>query len=400
MNIVIAGYDFRESALAGSFRLRKLAEYLIEFGHAVTVVCAFIDENFEKKISAKGGICLRVVENEYLNYSLSMKIIIRLMYWPDPSAKWAAKVINNKKFNELIKCADLLVVSSPPHAIQKIGTYCKKKYGTPLVSDFRDDFLTNHRIKWRTPVHKLVAKRLECEVVELSNICILNTDEVLNRFSIRYPFFDKKFLVITNGYESSDYLSESNSVFELKTSAGRPKNIVYLGSIYDGFATNMISSISIQLTQNKLAERWSLHTAGPGDWSVANADENWTHYGLLSQVDSAKMMASADILLLLMPPGEREPSGTIPLKAYSYLASNRPIAYFGETGSTTRLLSSFDKAYIFSRAGINDFGSWLAQNEGDVVSSDINRSPEILKYDFINLIKQFEIVAEKIFENR
>ena len=86
---------------------------------------------------------------------------------------------------------------------------------------------------------------------------------------------------------------------------------------------------------------------------------------LLAPEESILAMSSCDVLLLFMPPGEREPSPTVPLKAYSYLRTGLPLVYCGEAGATTDLLAQFPGTFALPRCGGAELADFLAQHAGD-----------------------------------
>lgn len=385
MKIVLVVYDLRESALAGSFRIREFAKYLALWGHVVEVICAFAESEY-LDFGTKRVRVYVIPDRDRSKFGLLRKGITRLSSWPDPSSYWASRVIHQKDFKAAMKRTDVVLVSSPPHGIQQIGVNAAKNYGVKYFADFRDDFLTNHRIRWRTPFHRIAARKLEKEVVSIASEVILNTDEIWTRFRDRYLIHAEKLSVITNGYRDvkpPDY----EKMHQLQCN-----QIVYIGSPYAGFAPKLISDINDELLSRGASQLWRFRTAGPGDWKCSEKYETWKHEGLVSQSRSQDLMNSAGVLLLMMPPGEREPSGTVPLKTYSYLISNRPIVYYGEKGSTTELLSKFDGVVSIERDNIMGLVDWLMTQGLQLAKKPISRYPEVEQYSFENLTKRLEIL--------
>lgn len=153
MKIILVGYDFRTEALAGSFRVRKLALSWQSEGHQLIIISAHIDKEFLEEFRNNDNIIL-IPDCDYKKITLSHKIWRRMIGLPDPSVIWANHVIKNNRVQQAIKESNILFISSPPHGIQKIGVWAKKNFNISYLADLRDDFLTNHRINWRTPIHK------------------------------------------------------------------------------------------------------------------------------------------------------------------------------------------------------------------------------------------------------
>ncbi|MDD4891247.1 MAG: hypothetical protein PHU85_15105, partial [Phycisphaerae bacterium] len=93
---------------------------------------------------------------------------------------------------------------------------------------------------------------------------------------------------------------------------------------------------------------------------------HWTHLGLVPSGQATQLMRQGDLLLTFMPPGEKEPSGTVTLKAYFYLRTGKPILYVGESGSTGDLLSQFPGTYRLARDEWPRVGDWLQSHEAEL----------------------------------
>jgi glycosyltransferase involved in cell wall biosynthesis len=380
MKILIVVYDFRESALAASYRARKIAKYALKDDHQVSVICAYSDNYLDQKIN------MHVVNSGKLgNQSLSSRLYMRLTQYPDPSAKWAHEVISYvNTFEEFFSGLDMVLVSSPPHAIQKVAVFFRKKFNIHVISDFRDDFITNHRTKWYTPFHYWYGVFLESKIFNAVNIIIANTENVRARFISRYPKLKDKVYTITNGYDEDDF-----SCIEVGEKNNKIK-IAYVGDGYKDFVSSILSNACTKLDLNNMSEMFSFETAGNGLWVDHQKHSNWNHYGLVSQKAANEIIMRSDILLMIMPFGEKEPSGTIPLKTFGYLRSGKKILYYGEKGSVTDLMKEFDGVSVFSREQIEDLHIWLIENGRFLYNKNFSR-PKIYEYNF-------ESITRKILE--
>lgn len=372
MKILLVVYDYRESSLAASYRVRKFAKFMSIAGHEVVVICAFSDEELARKetvisIPFRSGV------------SIFSRIYNRIIGWPDPSAVWVKRALCYINVRSSLSGVDAIISSSPPHGIQKLGLSLSKAHKIPLIVDFRDDFITNHRAKWYTPFHKISAMWLERALVAHSKLIVTNTLIVKDRFISRHSIAATKIITLPNGFDETDFMTQS---LECATDKVRHGKIIYVGGDYSGFAPLFLSKIATELKARGIEDRWDIHTAGPGDWQQSARFSNWKHHGLLSQSESTNLMCDADILLLLMPPGEREPSGTVPLKAYQYFRTCKAIAYFGELGATSDVLSSFEGTYVYKRDDINQFMDWLIVNGSEVKKSYESRKGVLQQYNF------------------
>jgi hypothetical protein len=67
-----------------------------------------------------------------------------------------------------------------------------------------------------------------------------------------------------------------------------------------------------------------------------------------------------------MPPGEKEPSPTIPLKSFNYLKSGKSVVYIGERGATTDLLGKFAGTFHLPRASGEVVAKWTSEKMGEL----------------------------------
>lgn len=375
MKFLFVVYDYSADALAASFRVRSFVKYLVEFGHEVTVLCA---RGSSDSIAGE-----KVVIYPFTNAKTILgRILRRLLIYPDPSALWSKRVRSKIARLNSIGGADVVVSSSPPHGIQQLALWISKEFGTPLVVDFRDDFITNHRVRWHTPLHRRAAAKLELSLVSHAELVLVNTDIVRHRFLDRYPGEARKIFTLENGYDETDFCQKIENNYSNSKEIVR---IVYVGGDYGGFAPSFMQKIASLIEKFGALEYLEIHTAGPGDWTCHGKWKMWSHHGLLSAADATKLARRADVLILLMPPGEREPSGTVPLKTYQYLRTLRSIAYFGEHGSTTDLLAQFEGTHVYSREGIEDFVRDLSCQIYPSRVEYESRLTTVEKYNFQNI---------------
>lgn len=342
MNILIFTYDYSERTLASSFRVRNIVNYYQKCEYNVDVVAATHDGQQEVI-----GINSDFIEKR----NFFSKIYLRAFYYPDPMAYWAEKVIRFLKNNKyLIERSDKIIVSTPPHSLQKIALWIKEQYPNKLViSDFRDAFVTNHRVRWYTPLHFNYAKKMELEIFKMIDCIVANTPTMKNNFIEKYPLYEKKIIFVPNGYSKS-YVPSIN--------LNKNSNVV-IGYFGDGYGSQVSNSIYHCLTKLSKNEKVSFLTAGKGDWTVSEkiSENLWKHLGIVTQQQVKQSIAGCDILLLIMPKGEKEPSPTIPLKTYEYLSSGKTLVYFGPIGDCYNLLNSQPNTYCYALNEIAEFHS-------------------------------------------
>lgn len=379
---------FYIDGLAGGYRALSIAKYLGKAGHDVDLIC-FAKNNFIHKSSFGRIIGVSIPSsNKRNNPSIKNRLINRILYWPDPERRWVTPVIKwlNESVYNINK--DAIIVSSPPHSIQLIGILLSRKYKIPYIADLRDDWLTNNRTRWYTLFHKYISSYYERIMVESSALIMLNTNIVEERYRKRYLEYSHKFITVTNGYDEEDF----NSPFNIDLKHDIRKIIVYTGSMYGNFIYERLSELVQAIKLLGLNEKWRIVTAGSELKLLKEQKDVWTHLGLLRPESAAALMSQAHILIAFMPPGEKAPSGTVPLKIYSYLRSGKPIIYFGEKGSTTDIISKYQGTYIKERTEWPCLAEWLREVD---LPALCNRKG-IDKYSFKNIATEVENHINKI----
>ncbi|WP_034170769.1 hypothetical protein [Acinetobacter sp. YZS-X1-1] len=338
MNILIFSYDYSEKSLASSFRARNLGDFCKRNNYNVRVISSKHD-NQEEVISIDSSF----IENR----RFFSKIYLRLFYYPDPIAYWVKKVIVFlKTHSELVENADKIIVTTPPHSLQLIALWIKSNYPNKyVISDFRDAFVTNHRVKWYTPLHLMYAKNMETKIFENIDCIITNTLSMKLNFLNGYNNFKNKIIYVPNGYiDCIDSIQDKKS---------ESITIGYFGDSYGGEISNIINTC---LQKKSKSDKIKFLTAGKGDWNIHKQykKNQWCHLGLVSQTQVKNAIQKSDILIIVMPKGEKEPSPTVPLKVYEYLASDKPVIYFGPKGDCWNLILNYSNTYCYNSEHLNN----------------------------------------------
>lgn len=251
---------------------------------------------------------------------------------------------------------------TPPHSAQAIASGLAAALRVPYLADLRDDWAGNHRRRYLTPLHRLHSSRSEARAVTAADCVVLNTPIVHERFARAYPDHARKFVTITNGFD--DALDGWRGI----ASPSPGLVIAYAGSPYWGFMEARIRELHASLRRTGLRDSFRIETMGDA-WGIqpgASPLEGWTHHGQLGEDAMARRLADAHVLLLAMPPGEREPSPTVPLKTYGYLRLGKSVVYVGESGATTSLIGAFPGTWHFPRDQWPHLAEWMACNEQEL----------------------------------
>ncbi|WP_371748462.1 glycosyltransferase [Geothrix fuzhouensis] len=353
MKILFISYD-AVSLGAFSIRVRALICSLARRGHEITLVTAV-------KVAETDEInkyCVRLFSIPSRFREGPARIYHRIVSLPDPAGPWAREIIEDPRILGLKADTDLIFISSPPHGIQEAGMVLHSKWGTPYIADLRDDWVGNHRTRFLTPLHKHRARELELRMVQEATLILANTRQMREQFIARHPAAGEKVVVLTNGFNESEFNGlASDGCRSVRARVG------YVGSGYGGFVSRVLSGMARQwISQNQQAQ-WQISAyMGSGTPFSGIPSELLGQFPFLTPIESAAKMNECDVLLLLMPPGERVPSPTVPLKTYSYLRTGLPIVYCGEQGATTELLEKFEGTFCLPRCAGAELAEFFIAN--------------------------------------
>ncbi|MDD4891289.1 MAG: glycosyltransferase, partial [Phycisphaerae bacterium] len=243
MKIALVSMSFGRHGLGASVRAIGLAKYFQRLGHQVLVVTASAPEDApaELRASVRLSVPFRPLMARPM---LLARAVNRVLVLPEPQRTWCRDV--RRPLTELLRreVVDVLLVTSPPHTTQLIGIECARSLDIPYFADLRDDWLTNHRYCWHTPLHKLIATRVERAMVRAAAGVFLNTPIVRERFAGRYPRFAAKLHTFTNGYDEDDFQGGADGSLH----GSDPRRIlVYAGGGYGTFAAERLAVLVEQI---------------------------------------------------------------------------------------------------------------------------------------------------------
>jgi hypothetical protein len=106
------------------------------------------------------------------------------------------------KASELIKQNNIrkVYVSCGPFSPALLGIHLKKKLNVRLVVDFRDPLSDGYQWQYPTKFHWYYSRWIEKLIIRHTDILIVNTPEVSKLYKKRYPKWEDKIRVLTNGF--------------------------------------------------------------------------------------------------------------------------------------------------------------------------------------------------------
>jgi glycosyltransferase involved in cell wall biosynthesis len=369
---------------AGSQRILKFAKYLPQFGWEPIILTAretcyepylemdttllerlpseikiirttvfrWLTKLLELKNSNRGNLpeASRKIDNSTHNgigtsrwYQRVKDGLTDLFDIPDSEIGWLipAVVAGTKAIRT--ETIDVIYSTGKPWTAHLIGLTLKRLTGKPLITDFRDPWLTNP-FRGHTSIIKDRAETfLERMVIESSDLVISNTASMKAEFAERFSGCPTtKFVVLHNGFDPSDY--DGGTTTQLR----RADKFVltHTGFLYGKrdprlFLDALASLVDARCIERKKIQVWLVGSVEL-TYDLTESLKCWRLDDIVRVVphvpyqESLKYLRNSDALLLLQPGTTTQ----IPSKLFEYLGTQKPIlAISPRDGATASLVS-------------------------------------------------------------
>jgi glycosyltransferase involved in cell wall biosynthesis len=375
--VLVIAYYYPPMGLSGVQRTLKFTKYLKNYNWEVTVLTSggtgyYAHDVSLLKEAEEAGI--RIVRTSgkdihtYLKKRGTIKMpaeIIRktfsrltnLIFIPDNKISWAEKAF--QKGRELLKneAFDVIFVSGPPFSAFNTGRKLKQEFDIPLVIDYRDLWYGNHFMFYPTPVHSMIHKKMEYQVLRAADkIIAINRkmkEEIIKNF--KFLSFEDIF-IIPHGFDPAD--------FENKNGTDKTNNklwIAYSGLFYEFITPKYFLRAFRKLVVERpdVAENIELHFIGllrnenRKLIKKLHLQEYVKEYGYIDHNKSIIKILSADLLWLMIGKGKN--ADTISSsKLYEYFGTRKPIIACVPEGSAKAAAEEYKASFITDPEDIDE----------------------------------------------
>jgi glycosyltransferase involved in cell wall biosynthesis len=262
---------------------------------------------------------------------------------PDGEIGWLLPAVVAGRRAIRNQAVDVIYASGKPWTAHLVGLVLKKMTGKPLVTDFRDPWMTNPFREQGSAFRNRTEAFLEKQVIDGSDIVITNTvalkEEFLRRFPRQSP---DKFVALLNGYDPDDF----PCIPAKEVNRGSSFVLAHTGFLYGRRdPRNFLEALALLLKGGKVdPEKIKVVFVGsvelPYDLSGV-----LTSCGLERVValiphlpfqESLQYLMKASALLLLQPGTETQ----VPSKLFEYIALGKPILAISPLqGATSALVA-------------------------------------------------------------
>lgn len=286
---------------------------------------------------------------------------------PDPQVLW-----NPSAYREAVRILrtqshDAIVVTGPPFSSFLLGCKLKKRFGIPLVLDFRDEWMLVGKYLENHQLSGLVYRRQHAmmqRALKAANAVVATTKASAAELASQCRKANSEATVscIYNGFDPDDL----SQLSETRVASSKLR-IVYTGTLWKltDISPLVLALESLARISTDLASRVELIVAGrrtpPQDAvleRLSGTGVTVVRHDYLPHGESLKLAATADQLLLLLanePGAER----VVPAKLFEYIALQKPIFAINPDGETNELLRSYRQVNRFHPAEIERIACWL-----------------------------------------
>jgi glycosyltransferase involved in cell wall biosynthesis len=285
---------------------------------------------------------------------------------------------------------DVVVSTYPPVETLDIGLYLSKKYGVPLVADFRDGLLFEpiEAEMLRSTRTRARYREIEQDIAKQSAGILTVSDPISDYFRAQYQH--AAVLTLPNGFDPDEPWVEPSSD-ELDRSAF---NLVYtgrLGQSEKGRQASVFADAVTRLVKDSpaVADKLRIHLVG--EFSAAEQRE-WSDlidagvvrlHGLVNRPRALGFQRAASMLLLVASSGK---TSVATGKLFEYLNAGRPI--LGVTRNTAA-----EKIIVKTRAGVV-----VDPADGDAIRAMLARV--VLEPDYMGSIDRCDSEIRKYSRHR
>lgn len=281
-------------------------------------------------------------------------------YWIKPSIKYLLEYLRENP-------VDVIVSTGPPHSTHLIAMELNELLNIPWIADFRDpwtniDFYKDLNLtKWADKKHRFLEKK----VLECANYVISISKTMSKEFQLIHP--SNKYHVITNGFDSDDYVN----LPVLKKS--QKIRFAHIGSISQNrnplLFWNALARLKQKYGIEYLADKIEIQLVGTVDYSVkqiiidSGLDDLVQYVSHVEHSEVIKFQQEAHYLILAIN-NSPNAKGVLTGKLFEYLASETPIVGIGpidgdaadilnETGCG-KMYDSIDELFKFLENSLNN----------------------------------------------
>jgi glycosyltransferase involved in cell wall biosynthesis len=334
--VLMIAYYYPPINNGGVQRPASFAKYLPSFGYEPIIVTCNMPGvvNDTKHLNAekcilrfrdRGSDFISLGAAQSFLYRGARKVLYKVGLLPGYFHWWYKEV--SKNVHSIVEeyKPDIVWSTYPPLENLMIGMDITRKYGIPLILDFRDGLVYESLDKQFFYLDARL-KRIEEQLVSSAAKIVTVTDPITEYFNCHYP--GKKAVTISNGFDRDEWQNLE------KINLGDKINFAYTGRLTNSRKGTSIKQLvkAINLLSEDEKKKICFHMIGEfsnKEIKVMSNEVVFKIHGFVDRFTALQYQYSADILLLVTASGQRSVATG---KLFEYLAAKKPI--FALTGNT------------------------------------------------------------------
>lgn len=375
--VMIISYSFPPSNAPAAQRPYTIAKYLSRENYRVSVLsCSNQDSSLgiaEKELPAdnfkhhkvpgfsltwfrKRKTKLMAVGNDK-DAGLPQSKVNRTVRWifPDKAISWFPFALIWCLFHPHKFIKATVLTTSPLATNHLLGLFVKSIYRSRWIADFRDFHYLNNYDQYPDSLNSKLHAWLEKKVIAKANNVTFISETMCNIYTKNYPKEAKKFKTIYNGFDPEDYyVSRAKEHIDF---IKKPVRIFYAGSFYRGVRSPLplINALQVLVDSGIIAvDEIVIEVAGNFEKELLvdiaryPISKQINFLGKLPRNSVLALMQKAHLLWLIVGEEVTHYAG-IPVKAFEYVASGRPILCFDSNGTETpNMIKELNAGWILS----------------------------------------------------
>jgi glycosyltransferase involved in cell wall biosynthesis len=267
-------------------------------------------------------------------FQLIKDTVTDLLSLPDVHIGWVPEAVRQASRTIRTNTIDCIYASGGPWSGLLAALRIHRRSGIPLVLDFRDPWVSNPNMSYRSPASRWFQKRMEARCINAARVVIANTEELRQDFIRRYPNIDPaRFITIPNGFE------EVSPSEEVETGTFR---LVHAGALYQSRNPGQLLQAVRELVADGVIAAQEFRVQLIGELAMAESvpemdPGSGAFRGVLEIVpwvahdEALRLQKRASALILIQPGYPLQ----VPRKLYEYVSLMRPVLAITEENSAT-----------------------------------------------------------------
>lgn len=427
--VLMIAYYFPPMGLSGVQRTAKFAKYLRRTGwHPVVLTCepggyfAF-DQSLLDEITEAGVEIVRtrgwdptrlfrrrsVVRLPSESKRRFFTTLSQFFFVPDNKIGWfrparfaAIRTLRRKPIH-------LIYSTAPPYTSHLVGRSLAIREKTPLVIDFRDDWVGNPRHIYPTSFHRAVNATLERKVLQSSNRVVVINEHIRRNLLHRHPdvLDTNDVKVISQGFDPADF--QVRSLPNVRGPSSGKFVVTYSGVFYDvQTPDHFLHALADLLSRrSELREQVEalfvglLPTRARELIKLLNLEAIINHTGYLPHDEVIAHLCRSDVLWMTV--GRSDGAETISTsKLFEYFGARKPILGLVPSGAARDALAEYGAAEIVAPEAIPEISNALERLYEAWRADLLPRPPEevIRRYDRVELAAKLGRTFDEVLSDR